>query len=53
LGNFSVDILEDSNHAQNNNNNNKQELSDFIEEFELKSQFNGSITKVESQLNHV
>jgi hypothetical protein len=51
LGNSSVDILEDSNHAKKKKT--KQEFLDFIEEFELKSQFNGSTTKVESQLNHI
>jgi hypothetical protein len=33
--------------------NKKQKLLDFVEEFELKSQFSGSTTKVESQLNHI
>jgi hypothetical protein len=28
-------------------------ILDFIEEFELKSQFSGSTTQVESQLNHI
>ncbi len=48
MGDFNVDILKDNNQAKN-----KQELLDFMDKFQLKSQFSESITKVRSQLNHI
>jgi len=46
MGDFNVDILKDNNQPKN-----KQELLYFMDEFQLKSQFNENTTKVGSQLN--
>jgi hypothetical protein len=48
LGDFNIDILDDSNHK-----NNKQQLIDLMNNLELKSKFKNIITKVESQLDHI
>ncbi len=48
LGNFNIDILDDSNHE-----NNKQQLIDFMNKFELKSQFKNITTKARSQLDYI
>jgi endonuclease/exonuclease/phosphatase family metal-dependent hydrolase len=48
LGDFNIDILDDSNHE-----NNKQQLIDFTNKFELKSQFKNITTKARSQLDHI
>ncbi len=48
LGDFNIDILDDSNHE-----NNKQQLMDFVNKFELESQFKNITTKARSQLNHI
>jgi hypothetical protein len=42
MGDFYVDILKDNNQAKNN-----QELINFMDKFQLKSQFNENTTKVE------
>jgi hypothetical protein len=49
LGDFDVDILKDNNHAPKK----KQEILNFMDKFELNSQFNGSTTKVGSQLDDI
>ncbi len=51
LRDFIIDILDDSNHDSNHENN-KQQLIDFMNKFELKSQFKNITTKVRSQLDH-
>ncbi len=43
LGDFNINILDDSNHK-----NNKQQLIDLMNKLKLKSQFKNIITKVES-----
>jgi hypothetical protein len=48
MGDFNVDILKNNNQPKN-----KQELLYFMDEFQLKSQFSESTTKVGSQLNHI
>jgi meiotically up-regulated gene 157 (Mug157) protein len=48
LGDFNINILDDSNHK-----NNKQQLIDLMNKLELKSQFKNIITKVELQLDHI
>jgi len=48
MGDFNVDILKDNNQAKN-----KQDLLDFMNNFQLKSQFSESITKAGSQLDHI
>jgi len=48
LRDFNIDILDDSNHE-----NNKQQLIDFMNKFELKSQFKNITTKARSQLDHI
>ncbi len=48
LKDFNIDILDDSNHK-----NNKQQLIDFVNKFELKSQFENITTKAGSQLDHI
>ena len=40
MGDFNVDILKDNNQTKN-----KQELLDFMDKFQLKSQFSESTTK--------
>jgi hypothetical protein len=45
---FNVDILK-----YNNQPKRKQELLYFMDNFQLKSQFNENTTKVGSQLNHI
>ncbi len=47
LRDFNIDILDDSNHE-----NNKQQLIDFMNKFEFKSQFKNITTKARSQLDH-
>ncbi len=47
MGDFNVDALKDNNQPK------KKELLYFMDKFQLKSQFNESITKVGSQLNHI
>jgi hypothetical protein len=43
LGDFNIEILDDNNHE-----NNKQQLIDFMNKFELKSQFKNITTKARS-----
>jgi hypothetical protein len=45
---FNIDTLDDRNHE-----NNKQKLIDFMNKFELKSQFKNITTKTKSQLDHI
>ncbi len=45
---FNVDILKNNNCAKR-----KQELLNFMNKFELNSQFCGNTTKVEFQLDHI
>jgi len=45
---FNVNILKDNNQAKN-----KQELLDFMDKFQLKSQFSESIIKARFQLAHI
>jgi len=48
MGDFNVDILKYNNQAKN-----KQELLDFMDKFQSKSQFNQRTTKVGSQLDYI
>jgi hypothetical protein len=48
LGDFNIDILDDSSHK-----NNKQQLINLMNKLGLKSKFKNIITKVESQLDHI
>jgi hypothetical protein len=48
MGDFNLDILKDNNQTKNT-----QELLDFMDKFQLKSQFSENTTKVGSQLNHI
>jgi hypothetical protein len=48
LGDFNIDILDDSNHK-----NIKQQLIEFMNRFELKSKFKNITTKIGSQLDHI
>jgi hypothetical protein len=45
---FNVDILKDNTQAKK-----KQELLEFIDKFQLKSQFNENTTKARCQLGHI
>ncbi len=48
MGDFNVDILKYNNQAKN-----KQELLDFMDKFQSKSQFSQRTTKVGSQLDYI
>jgi endonuclease/exonuclease/phosphatase family metal-dependent hydrolase len=48
MGDFNVDILKDNNQAKN-----KQKLLDFMDKFQLKSQFSENTIKAKLQLNHI
>ncbi len=48
MGDLNVDYLKDNNWTKN-----KQELLDFMDKFQSKSQFSENATKVGSQLNHI
>jgi hypothetical protein len=48
MGDFNVDILKDNKQAKN-----KQELLDFMDKFQLKSQFSENVTKARFQLDHI
>jgi len=47
-GRFNVDILKDNNQEKINKN-----YFDFMDKFQLKSQFNENTTKAGFQLNHI